>query len=140
MEYQNKALIALIMLPLQPRRPILLIPLMMAALMIMTKTELPNWMLSKMPSYTTETKNYLEKMRRSKCLTGYSYDDKRMTLKNSKKNLEKIKRLKCLTSFVKTPTQHNTTVGFDDKMTLQTPPTHPPHTNSMSAISQLLLT
>ena len=35
----------------------------------------------------------------------------------------------------------NTTVGFDNKMTLQTPPTHPtPHTNSTSAISQLLLT
>ena len=35
----------------------------------------------------------------------------------------------------------NTTVGFDMKMTLQTPP-HPPttHRNSMSAISYLLLT
>ena len=27
-----------------------------------------------------------------------------------------------------TPTQHNTTVGFDTKMTVQTPPTHH-HTN-----------
>ena len=44
---------------------------------------------------------------------------------------------------VKTPTQHNTTVGFDEKMTVQTPPHPTPpthHRNSMSAISQLLLT
>ena len=34
----------------------------------------------------------------------------------------------------------NTTVGFDNKMTLQTPPPPPQHRNSISAISQLLLT
>ena len=31
--------------------------------------------------------------------------------------------------FVKTPTQHNTTVGFDMKMALQTPPPTTHHTN-----------
>ena len=99
MEYQKKAIIALITLPLQPRRPILLTLLMITALMMMTKTVLPNWMHPKMPSYITQTKNNLEKMRRTKCLTRYSYDIKKVTLKNSKKNLEKIKRTKCLTRF-----------------------------------------
>ena len=91
---------ALIMLPMRLRRPILLILLMIAALMIRTKTVLPNRMHPKMPSYVTKTKNNLEKMRRTKCLTRYSYDDKKITLKNSKKNLEKIKRTKCLTSYI----------------------------------------
>ena len=88
MDYQSKTIVALIMLPLQPRRLILLTVLMIAALMIMNK------------SCITKTKNNLEKMRRTKCLTRYSYDDKKITLKNSKKNLEKIKRTKCLTSYI----------------------------------------
>ena len=88
MDYQSKTIVALIMLPLQPRRLILLTVLMIAVLMIMNK------------SCITKTKNNLEKMRRTKCLTRYSYDDKKITLKNSKKNLEKIKRTKCLTSYV----------------------------------------
>jgi len=88
MDYQSKTIVALIMLPLQPRRLILLTVLMIAVLMIMNK------------SCITKTKNNLEKMRRTKCLTRYSYDDKKITLKNSKKNLEKIKRTKCLTSYI----------------------------------------
>ena len=100
MDYQNKTIVALIMLPLQPRRLILLTVLMIAALMIMNKTLLPNWMHPKTPSCITKTKNKLEKMRRTKCLTRYSYDDKKITLKNSKKNHEKIKRTKCLTSYI----------------------------------------
>ena len=99
MDYQSKTIVALIMLPLQPRRLILLTVLMIAALMIMNKT-LPNRMHPKTLSCIMKTKNNLEKMRRTKCLTRYSYDDKKITLKNSKKNLEKIKRTKCLTSFV----------------------------------------
>ena len=99
MDYQSKTIVALIMLPLQPRRLILLTVLMIAALMIMNKT-LPNRMHPKTLSCITKTKNNLEKMRRTKCLTRYSYDDKKITLKNSKKNLEKIKRTKCLTSYI----------------------------------------
>ena len=87
-------------LQLQPRRLILLTVLMIAALMMMNKTLLPNQMHPKTPSCITKTKNNLEKMRRTKCLTRYSYDDKKITLKNSKKNLEKIKRTKCLTSYI----------------------------------------
>ena len=88
MDYQNKTIVALIMLPLQPRRLILLTVLMIAVLMIMNK------------SCITKTKNNLEKMRRTKCLTRFSNDAKKVTLKNSKKNLEKIKRTKCLTSYI----------------------------------------
>ena len=87
MDYQSKTIVALIMLPLQPRRLILLTVLMIAALMIMNKT-LPNRMHPKTLSCITKTKNNLEKMRRTKCLTGFSKDNKK-TLKNSKKSLEK---------------------------------------------------
>ena len=100
MDHQNKTILALIMLPLQPRRLILLTVLMIATLMIMNKTLLPNWMHPKTPSCITKTKNNLEKMRRTKCLTRFSHDNKKITLKNPKKDLEKIKRTKCLTSYI----------------------------------------
>ena len=89
MEYQNKAIMALIMLPMRLRRPILLILLMIAALMIRTKTVLPNRMHPKMPSYVTKTKNNLEKMRRTKCLTRYSYIDENIKKEYEKSSIKK---------------------------------------------------
>ena len=77
MECQDKAIMTLIMLLMRLRRPILLILLMIAALMIIIKTLLPNRMHPKMPSYVTKTKNNLEKIKRTKCLTRFSYDNKK---------------------------------------------------------------
>ena len=69
MDNQTKTKLALIMLPSQLRRTILLTLLMIAALTIVAKTVLPNRMHPKIPSYIAKTKNNLEKMRRTKCLT-----------------------------------------------------------------------
>ena len=103
------------MLSSQLRRTLLLTILVIAALTMMTKTVSPNLMHLKMTRYIAKTKKDLEKMRRTKCLTRYSYVDKtnkkesekyiikknfKNDIKNSKKNLEKMKRTKCLTSFV----------------------------------------
>ena len=100
MDNQTKPKIALKMLPVQLRRPILLTLLMIAALMMITKPVLPNRMDPKMPSYVTKTKNNLDIMTWTKRLTRFSYDNKKVTHENSKKNLEKIKRTKCLTSYI----------------------------------------
>ena len=70
MDNHTKTKLALIMLPSQLRRTILLTLLMIAALTIVAKNVLPNRMHPKIPSYIAKTKNNLEKMRRTKCLRG----------------------------------------------------------------------
>ena len=96
MDSHTKTKLALIMLPSQLRRTILLV-LMIAALTIVAINDIKN------------SKKNLEKMKRTKCLTSYviknvkkeyKENDIKNDIKNSKKNLEKIKRTKCLTSYV----------------------------------------
>ena len=84
MDNHTKTKLALIMLPSQLRRTILLTLLMIAALTIVAINDIKN------------SKKNLEKMKRTKCLTSYVIKN----VKNSKKNLEKMKRTKCLTSYV----------------------------------------
>ena len=83
MDNHTKTKLALIMLPSQLRRTILLTLLMIAALTIVAINDIKN------------SKKNLEKMKRTKCLTSYVIKN----VKNSKKNLEKMKRTKCLTSY-----------------------------------------
>ena len=115
MDNQTKSKLALKMLSSQLRKTIMLTLLVMVALTIIAKAVPPNLMHRKMTRCIAKTKKNLEKMRRTKCLTRYSYIDENIKkeyekssikknvkndTKNSKKNLEKIKRTKCLTSYV----------------------------------------
>ena len=75
MDNQTKSKLALKMLSSQLRKTILLTLLVMVALTIIAKAVPPNLMQWKMTRCIAKTKKNLEKKRRTKCLTRYSYID-----------------------------------------------------------------
>ena len=93
MDNQTKSKLALIMLSSQLRRTLLLTILVIAALTMMTKTVLPNLMHLKMTRYIAKTKKDLEKMRRTKCLTRYSYVDKTTKKESEKYTIKKTLKM-----------------------------------------------